>query len=419
MRGRLLERLKQRQRALTFLEWREAQLHESRPAEFTLQDHGHYLLAESPSPEHLWSVFAQALSSRRPLVVIGPMSAETKAIYLRQLPATPPAGALLALFTSGSTGQAKAVFHSEASLLASGEQLATGLGAPVSQCSLLPAWAMAGIAFHFLMPLFSGKRLLWWKQPTAQSAHELPGALLAAKTELLALNPFLLEMVMRNESFGTKQLDVVSLTAPLTAAHRERFRATCPGFLREIYGMTEAAGPILLDGRSLGARTKRAEDGELFATGAQFFLGYGAEGEFAPREEWFATGDIFQWEQEYKFVSRKKDLIDIGGRKIPPALIEEIFLSLPEIAECLAFPVKVQGVERVGLVFARKAECRITAEELSTKISERSRTSLSLDMRPFWWRELDQLPRLPNGKVSRAKVRDLFGGERQGGTSPS
>jgi acyl-CoA synthetase (AMP-forming)/AMP-acid ligase II len=176
---------------------------------------------------------------------------------------------------------------------------------------------------------------------------------------------------------------------------------------------------VLLDGRSLGARTQRAEDGELLVSGPQFFLGYGSEGKFAAREEWFPTGDIFAWEQEYKFVSRKRDLIDIGGRKIPPALIEEIFSGMPELNECLAFPVTIQGVERVGLIYTRKAGCGITREELAQNVSERSRTSLSLDMRPFWWREMDSLPRLPNGKVSRIKARDLYAGDGKGDTSPS
>ncbi|MGZ3692836.1 MAG: AMP-binding protein [Bdellovibrionota bacterium] len=398
----LLKLLESRAKALTFLEWREAELKEAKPTNFTLEQHGNYLVANSPGPENLWSIFSQALSAGEPVVVLGPLSNETKSILLRQLPEEAPPGTTLVLFTSGSTGQPKAVFHSEASLLASAEQLATGLGAPISQLSLLPAWGMAGIAFHLLLPLFSGKRILWWGR---RPLHELPPALESAKTDLLSLNPFLLEMISRNDAFGGKNLDVVSLTAPLTEAHREKFRRVCPGFLREIYGMTEAAGPVLLDGKTLGARTKLASDGELSISGAQLSLGYGNEGKFHHSEEWFATGDQFKLKNDaLVFVARKKELIDLGGRKIAPVMIEEIFLGLPEIAECLAFGVVVQGVERVGLVYTRSPECSLSKEALSQKISERSRISISMDMRPFVWRELENIPRLPNGKVSRNKA---------------
>lgn len=405
----LLDLIQSRQRALTFLEWREAELHEAGPGSFTLASHGKYLVAHSPTPQNLWSCFAQALDAREPLVILGPMSEEALAILLRQLPAEPPAGAVLALFTSGSTGQPKAVFHSEASLLASAEQLATGLGAPISQCSLLPAWGMAGIAFHLLLPLFSGKRILWWNHPLPNSAHELPPALEEARVDLLSVNPFLLEMILRNEKFGGKNLDVISLTAPLNENHRGRFRQVCPGFLREIYGMTEMAGPVLLDGQSLGARPKLAEDGELLLSGAQFSVGYGEEGKFIASAEWLSTGDIFSRERgQLVFVSRKKELIDLGGRKIAPQMIEEILAQVPEIAECLAFGIQIQGVERIGLVYARRPDCDLEKEALAEKIKERSRISLSLDMRPFVWRELESTPRLANGKVSRIKAREIL-----------
>jgi acyl-CoA synthetase (AMP-forming)/AMP-acid ligase II len=412
MPGPLLKLLLSRARALTFLEWREVDLHEANPEPFTLETHGKYLLARSPSPQQLWSIFTQSLEAGDPLVILGPMTLEAETILLRQLPTEPPPGAVLVLFTSGSTGQTKAVFHLETSLLASGEQMATGLGAPTSQASLLPAWGMAGIAFHLLLPLFSGKRILWWKQN--QPFHEMPAALHAAKINLLSLNPFLLEMLLRNESFGGKDLDVVSLTAPLRDSHRERFRKVCPGFLREIYGMTEAAGPVLLDGKSLGA-AKKISEGELLLRGAQLSLGYAEEGKFLPAETWFATGDSFSLTDGFlRFVSRKKELIDVGGRKIPPQLIEEIFRDLPEIEDCLAFALELQGVERVALAYVRSSDCKLSIEALAQKISERSRMSLSLDMRPFEWRELENIPRLHNGKASRMKAKELFTAAKAG-----
>lgn len=413
MPAQLLELIRTRRAALRFYEWEE-ELRETELRPATLESFGSYLLARAPAPDQLWDAFAQALAAKKSLVVIGPMSAEAETILLRQLPKATPAEAVLALFTSGSTGQPKAVFHQAGSLLASAEQLATGLGAPLSQCSLLPASGMAGIAFHLLLPLFAGKNILLWRQPALESAGELPLALKAACTDLLSLNPFLLEMVLRNERFGEKKLDVVSLTSPLREKHRAEFRQRCPGFLREIYGMTEFAGPVLLDGVSLGPQT-RLEENELLLRSPTGFSAYAQEGSVTPAPDWFPTGDIFRSEKNrWCFVSRKKELLDFGGRKVAPALIEEIFLALPEVRECLAFGIQVQGVERTGLLYVRAGG---SEEAVAEKISERARTSLSLDMRPFVWREVVQLPRLPNGKVSRQKAVEILSGEK-GDISP-
>lgn len=52
-------------------------------------------------------------------------------------------------------------------------------------------------------------------------------------------------------------------------------------------------------------------------------------------EEWFETGDLVEVISEkplkFRFVSRKTDMINIGGYKVNPLEVEEAVLSLPEI----------------------------------------------------------------------------------------
>jgi acyl-CoA synthetase (AMP-forming)/AMP-acid ligase II len=170
--------------------------------------------------------------------------------------------------------------------------------------------------------------------------------------------------------------------------------------------MSEAAGPVLRDGRSLGAETRIGSEGELEISGAQLFLGYSSEGRFAEAPEWFPTGDQFCKEGErLLFCARLRELIDLEGRKVAPALLEEVFEGMPEIRDCLAFELELQGRVSAAFVYVRAEDCDLSEEELAAKVEHRARTSLSVDMRPRWWREVGEIPRLSNGKADRKKVK--------------
>lgn len=365
--------------------------------------YGPYHLLRRPTVPQLWGSFHSALKEQSPLVILPPSSPEEEAVLLRQLSATPTPGACLVVFTSGSTSTPKAVFHSESSLLASADQLSAALPHSRTAC-LLPAWGMAGIAFHLLHLLHSGRQHLFSREPLLYWSGQLDSILRETKSELLTLNPFLLEMWVREFPLQWKG-ETISLTSPLSAAARKNF-AKNSGGLSEIYGMSEAAGPVLLNGKSLGIKTRiAAGESELELNGDQLFLGYASEGEFSPRSEWFSTGDQFLSEGEkLKFSARLKELINLGGRKVAPALIEEIF-EMPELSGCIAFEKMILGESRVGLVYVRSAACELSREELARRIEQRARTSLSLDMRPGWWGEIEEISRLPSGKADRKKIR--------------
>lgn len=362
-----------------------------------LETRGPYLLLKAPRAESLASAFREAAETKRTLLILPPSSPEEESRLLGRLPAIPPEEARLALFSSGTTGEPKVIYHSERSLLASAAQLARAFPALSSWACLLPSWGMAGIAFQFLLPLSlgggrvftAGESLLYWYE-------RLDGLLMKEGAEILVLNPYQHAVFLRADSTEWKGT-TLTLTAPMKAAQRASHLSKRPGPLREIYGMTEAAGPVLLDGISLGAELRLGQDGEVELKGPQLHLGAGGG--------WHPSGDIFEnREGTWHFVSRRRELIDVGGRKVAPKLLEEIFEAMPELAECLAFGKEIQGIERPALLYVRKKGCTLPEEELSRKIEKRARESLSEDLRPVWWRESEELPRLPNGKPDRKSL---------------
>lgn len=263
---------------------------------------GRYLVARAPGVTELWAAWRSSLATGVPLVLLPPASLEEENFLLSQLPAIPPENAALVLFNQSHARLPKAVFHTEASLLVSARQMAQAFPGHAPMASLLPACGMSGVMFHCLLPALRGSDLVFsselfseWAMHAGHIFHELD-------VELLSLTPSLLELFHRagldHEWRGT----VASLTAPLGRAALAKWALASGRRPKEIYGMMEAAGPVLLDGRSLGIETRLSENYRLELRGPQLFMGYGMGGTFrAARanrdtDEWFRTDDIFTLE---------------------------------------------------------------------------------------------------------------------------
>mgnify|MGYP003351299115 FL=1 len=259
-----------------------------------LETFGPYTLLHSPQVPDLWQALVHESAGNNTLVILPPASTAETEILLQQLPNTAPPGAAVALFTSGTSGEAKAVFHSVRSLLASALQLARALPGKNPSCSLLPAWGMAGFAFHCLLPGLRGGSHLFSSQPFFQWSGRAGEIFQTLDLDFVSLNPFLLEMFCRGGIPPGWKGKIISLTAPLKDQLKSELKQRWNREAEEIYGMTEAAGPVLFEGKSLGAEIRLGQDQELELRGEQLFLGYGIEGSFEPQRDWFRSGDIFE-----------------------------------------------------------------------------------------------------------------------------
>ena len=112
------------------------------------------------------------------------------------------------------------------------------------------------------------------------------------------------------------------------------------------YGMSETAGGCVYDGRPLACTTVRADaDGRLHLGGATLAEGYlgrpdltaAAFSTDADGRRWFATDDVGHQGEDGRWHvdGRIDDLVNTGGLKVAPRLVEEaITARLPEVAEC-------------------------------------------------------------------------------------
>jgi acyl-coenzyme A synthetase/AMP-(fatty) acid ligase len=118
-------------------------------------------------------------------------------------------------------------------------------------------------------------------------------------------------------------------------------------------------------------------------------------------EEWYNTGDLIETITEkplkFRFISRKSDMINVGGYKVNPLEVEETILTLPEIKN-------VRVYSKSNSVLGNIICCEVVCE--NDQISESSiRTFLQSKIQEFKIpriiRFVDELSTTRTGKIKR------------------
>ncbi|MEM9454515.1 MAG: AMP-binding protein [Myxococcota bacterium] len=113
-----------------------------------------------------------------------------------------------------------------------------------------------------------------------------------------------------------------------------------------------------------------------------------------------ATADLGYLEGgKVHFVSRLDDMINVSGRNVYPAEVEEVILECPGVTDAVVYKRSHGfGNDQVCLAFASQEP--ITDQEIRAWCSER----LAGHQVPMRVDRLERIPTLPNGKVSRTAL---------------
>jgi long-chain acyl-CoA synthetase len=241
------------------------------------------------------------------------------------------------------------------------------------------------------------------------------------------LAPTALRMVLQAEvspeTFQSVRA-VGSGTAPLPPELAEEFEDRYGIPVLGTYGATEFAGAIagwtLKDKKQWGPRKRGSvgrahhgielrivdqETGDVLPTGQAGLLE--ARGGQLPAAEgtWLRTTDLATVDDDgFLFIrGRADDAINRGGFKIPPSVIEEALATHPAVDEASAVALPD---DRLGQVPAAAVTLLspATEEELMQYLAGR----LTRYQRPVAIKVVDQLPRTPSLKISRALVREHY-----------
>jgi acyl-CoA synthetase (AMP-forming)/AMP-acid ligase II len=236
--------------------------------------------------------------------------------------------------------------------------------------------------------------------------------------------------------------------APMPEQLLRRGMAGLGPIFAQVYGMTESGGPgcslhphqHVLDGppevvrrlrsagqpmvgcdvrclRPDGTQCPPGEPGEIVIRSDGLMRGYWnnhAATNETIRDGYLHTGDIGETDDEgFVFVvDRLKDMIVSGGENIYSREIENALMGHPAVLEAavVGAPDERWG-ERVVAFVVRRPGQDVSAEV----ITEHCRNAIASYKRPREINFIDALPKLPNGKIEKFKLRDpLWSGRARG-----
>lgn len=169
------------------------------------------------------------------------------------------------------------------------------------------------------------------------------------------------------------------------------------------YGSSETAGGCVYDGRPIAGAKVRVTDGRIHLGGPMIARGYrnlpGHEAFAEPG--WFATSDAGSLVDARLTVSGRLDnVIDSGGLKLHPEVLEDVMLRVPGVtAACVVGVPDARYGQRICAAYTGSAPVATLMDAL---------TDLPRWQVPKEVKVVPALPTLGPGKVDRAAVAELF-----------
>ncbi|OBG30279.1 class I adenylate-forming enzyme family protein [Mycobacterium sp. 852002-51057_SCH5723018] len=200
-------------------------------------------------------------------------------------------------------------------------------------------------------------------------------------------------------AYGTTELPVIACN-PVEGARLDSVGRPVPGVDLRV---------VSLDS---GERVCPGEVGEIQARSLSLMAGYlpsGATAE-AIRDGWYRTGDVGWLDSDgwLRITDRLKEMIKVRGFQVAPAEIETVLHGHPAVKDCAVFgvPDAINGEAIVAAVATRDpAERERLAAELSARVDQRLASYKRLSRVVF----VDDIPRLPSGKVLRRVLKESYG----------
>lgn len=347
-----------------------------------------------------------------------------------------PADLAYVIHTSGSTGGSKGVMVSHRNLVASNGARARHYGKPVNRFLLLSSFAFDSSVVGIFWTLTSGGTLVL---PTPGMEHDIDGLVALAAhhevTHLLSL-PAVYRLLLKNAAAGELNALKVAIVAgeacPPGILESHELRVP-DAELHNEYGPTETTvwctvhqasaadrGRPLPIGKPIAGSSLRVLDrlgnlvpegfaGELWVAGSGVARGYLNRPDLTAErfvsndgggstERSYGTGDLvcFRQDGSLLFLGRADQQLKIRGYRIEVGSVEAALRAQPGVHDAAAAGRSAMGGSATQLVgYIQASESAIDVSEIRRRLL----ASLPEFLVPDVLVRLDELPRLPNGKI--------------------
>lgn len=346
-----------------------------------------------------------------------------------------PDAMFLYLYSSGSTGRPKRVMRSQRQFVAETESVVSTWQTTPDDSFLcvIPLYHAHGLGNCMLAAMRSGSTLVIMKdpQPIMLKRMQLLELVEKAEATVFPAVPFIFETLLR----GSQTADLSSVRLCL-AGGSPLARTTFDGFyekygihVRQIYGSTETGlACINLDadpvptcesvGRPLngvdvkvvdefGTPLPPMQEGEVAIKAPGMTNGYFGMDELNRKvfvDGYFHPGDMGRLDGEGRlFVTgRKRRVIEVVGRKVDPAIVEDALCEHHSVSEVAVVGVEREksGSEKMKAVIVLSSEC--TESEIRKFCLQRLASFEVPQIIEF----RERLPRNEMGKIIRADLLD-------------
>ena len=249
----------------------------------------------------------------------------------------------LLLFTSGSTGQPKAVLHDFGRLLAKFHKPRPALR--TLNFLLFDHWGGLNTLLHCLA---NGSPVIL---PEDRSANHICDLMERHQVELLPASPTFLNMLLLSRAYEGRDLSALRLitygSEPMPPTTLAGLRAAFPNVeLRQTYGLIELGVLRAKSESSDSLWVKvggegydlRVVDGILQIKADSAMLGYLNAPTPFTGDGYFVTGDRVEQNGDYlRFLGRESELINVGGLKVFPAEVENVLLANPLVEDAVVY----------------------------------------------------------------------------------
>jgi long-chain acyl-CoA synthetase len=343
-----------------------------------------------------------------------------------------PAADAVLVFSSGTTGLPKAVRHTHGSLAAAVRHWRDALGLTANDRMQIatPPSHILGL-LNIVTALETGA---WLRLHRRFDLDRLLSCIEQDRiTVEMAVAPIALALAghPKLESYDLSSLRYIMWGAtPVTPSVAEIVtRRTGVGWL-PAYGASEL--PVIACNPVRGARLDSAghpvpgvevrvvsldshepvaagETGEIEVRSASLMAGYlpADATEEALHDGWYRTGDVGHLDADswLRITDRCKEMIKVRGFQVAPAEVEGVLLGHPAVADCAVFGIPDAADGEAVIAACTVRADSVTPEDLIAYVGER----LASYKRPRRVVLVDEIPRLPSGKVLRRVLKETYG----------
>lgn len=346
-----------------------------------------------------------------------------------------PASDLAVLpYSSGTTGLPKGVMLTHRNLVANVVQTQAGfpIEADDTLIGVLPFFHIYGQTVIMNQGLWAGATIVTMPRFDLEQFLELLER--HAVTRAYVVPPIALALA-KHPAVERRDLSalrtIMSGAAPLGAELAQQVAARIGCQVIQGYGLTETSpvthvirpdgenkpGSIgqplpgtecrLVDPES-AADVAEGERGELWVRGPQVMSGYlnnpEATAVTLDSEGWLHTGDIATCDADgyFTMVDRLKELIKYKGYQVPPAELEALLITHPDVADVAVIGVPDEECGELPKAFVVAAGDGFDPDELTAWVGER----VAPQKRIRVVEEVEEIPKSPSGKILRRVLKD-------------